>query len=122
MYGGVGGRGCKTSSYPHHIKQIGKVIADRGYYSIEIVQKLYDLGISPIIPPPKDAIIHNKDSTKWHDQIVAYIKNKGSIYAFYSKYGYNIRSKVEAQMSRIKRCIGPSLKTQKLSSQKGKVL
>ncbi len=40
------------------------------------------------------------------------------IYAFYSKYGYNIRSKVEAQMSRIKRCIGPSLKTQKLSSQK----
>jgi hypothetical protein len=49
---------------------------------------------------------------------VQYIKDKGSVYAFHKKYDYNRRSLVEAQISRIKRCIGPSLKTQRAASQK----
>jgi hypothetical protein len=47
---------------------------------------------------------------------VGYIREKG-IHAFRSKYGYGVRSRVEAQISRIKRCIGERLLTQKLASQ-----
>jgi hypothetical protein len=52
----------------------------------------------------------------WHDGIVKYIEHKG-IYAFQKKYGYGLRSLVEAQISRIKRCIGATLLTQKIASQ-----
>src|SRR6201995_1750287 len=54
----------------------------------------------------------------WDHQITAYIKEKG-IHAFQKKYGYGVRSLVEAQISRIKRCIGERLLTQKLASQEG---
>jgi hypothetical protein len=64
------------------------------------------------------AVVHGKPETGWHDQITAYIKEKG-IYAFQKKYGYGVRSLVEAQISRIKRCIGERLLTQKLASQEG---
>lgn len=40
------------------------------------------------------------------------------VYAFHKKYGYGVRALVEAQISRIKRCIGSSLKTQRTESQK----
>ncbi|KIJ88212.1 transposase [Rickettsia asembonensis] len=40
------------------------------------------------------------------------------MYAFYKKYCYGIRALIEAQISRIKRCIGSSLLTKKISSQK----
>jgi hypothetical protein len=53
-----------------------------------------------------------------HDQTVQYIVDKGSIYALHKKYGYGLRALVEAQISRIKRCIGAKLLTQKLESQK----
>ena len=59
------------------------------------------------------------DNTKWHDKIVQYIKDKGTVYAFHKKYDYSKRELVEAQISRIKRCIGTSLLTQKIESQKG---
>lgn len=94
---------------------IDKVIADGGYYSKEIVEELYNKGIIPAIPP---AVVHGKETTKWHNKIVQYIKDKGGTYAFHKKYGYGLRSLVEAQISRIKRCIGYSLKTQKIESQK----
>jgi transposase len=102
---------------------IGKVIADGAYYSIKGTQSLHDKGIVPVIPPPKHSVIHDKEHTKWHDATVQYIKDKG-IYAFHKKYGYGKRSLVEAQISRIKRCIGPSLLTQREQSQKneGKVI
>src|SRR5476649_2017372 len=41
------------------------------------------------------------------------------IYAFHKKYGYGVHSLVEARISRIKRCIGERLLTQKLASQEG---
>ena len=97
---------------------LGKVIADGAYYSIDGVQALHDQGIIPVIPPPSHAVFHGKDETKWHDQIVQYIKDKGTVYAFHKKYGYGKRSLVEAQISRIKRCIGSSLMTQRIESQK----
>jgi hypothetical protein len=74
--------------------------------------------VTPVIPPPAHAVVHGGERTRWHDQIVGYIKNKG-IHAFHRKYGYGLRSLVEAQISRIKRCIGERLLTQKLASQQG---
>lgn len=94
------------------------MIADGGYYSIDGVEALSKNGITPVIPPPSHATVLNKENSTWHDKIVSYIKEKGTVYAFHKKYDYGIRSKVEAQFSRIKRCIGPSLMTQKIESQK----
>lgn len=97
---------------------LDKVVADGGYYSKEAVETLYKKGIIPAIPPPSHATVQGKTNTQWHDKIVQYIKEKGTVYAFHKKYGYGVRSLVEAQISRIKRCIGSSLKTQKIESQK----
>ena len=79
---------------------------------------MHDRGIIPVIPPPVHAVVHGKENTQWHDHVVQYIKNKGSVYAFHKKYGYGKRSLVEAQISRIKRCVGTSLLTQRDQSQK----
>ena len=112
---------------PHLIPEsltIDKFIADGGYYSIQGVEELNTKGITPVIPPPKHSIVHNEKITTWHDKIVQYIKDKGTVYAFHKKYGYGTRARIEAQISRIKRCVGSSLLTQKPESQKqeGKVI
>jgi hypothetical protein len=93
-----------------------RVIADGAYYSIERTEALSNAGVTPVIPPPAHAVVHGNDQTRWHDQIVKYIDEKG-IYAFHKKYGYGVRALVEAQISRIKRCIGATLLTQKIASQ-----
>lgn len=98
--------------------KVDKVVADAGYYSIQKVQELFQKGIIPVIPRDRNAVIHGEQTTSWHDKIVQYIKEKGTVYAFHKKYDYGIRSRVEAQFSRIKRCIGESFQTQKLESQK----
>ena len=98
--------------------EVGKVIADGAYYSIAGTQALNEKGITPVIPPPAHAVVHGKDNTTWHDMIVQYIKEKGTVYAFHKKYGYGERALAESQFSRIKRCIGSSLLTQKTESQK----
>jgi hypothetical protein len=96
-----------------------KVIADGGYYSAEKSQELYENGIIPVIPPPAHSVVHNQENpSSWHDKAVNYINEKGTVYAFHKKYGYGVRALVEAQFSRIKRCIGSSLKTIKIESQK----
>jgi len=97
---------------------VNRLIADGGYYSIQGVEELNAKGITPIIPPPKHAMVHAKETTTFHDKIVQYIKDKGTVYAFHKKYGYDKRALVEAQISRIKRCVGASLLTQKPESQK----
>jgi hypothetical protein len=97
---------------------IEEVIADGAYYSKEGVEKLHKNGVTPVIPPPIHAVVQGEETTTWHDKIVQYIKDKGTVYAFHKKYGYGRRALVEAQISRIKRCIGSSLKTQKIESQK----
>ena len=97
---------------------IDKIIADGGYYSIDGVERLYLNGITPVIPPPRDSVIRGKADAFWHDKIVNYIKRKGTVYAFHKKYGYGIRALVEAQFSRIKRCIGSSLLTERDNSKK----
>ncbi|KJW03796.1 transposase domain protein, partial [Rickettsia argasii T170-B] len=51
-------------------------------------------------------------------KVVGYISKKGNIYAFYKKYCYGVRARIEAQISRIKRCIGSSLLTKKIALQK----
>ena len=96
--------------------QVDRVIADGAYYNIERTEALSKAGITPVMPPPAHAVVHGDEQTSWHDELVQYIKDKG-IYAFHKKYGYGVRSRVEAQISRIKRCIGATLLTQKLASQ-----
>ncbi|MFM0068837.1 transposase [Paraburkholderia aspalathi] len=97
---------------------LDRVVADGAYYSIERAEALSGAGVTPVIPPPAHAVVHGEERTRCHDQIVKCIKDKG-IYAFHKKYGYGVRSLVEAQISRIKRCIGGRLLTQKLASQEG---
>ena len=97
---------------------IDKIIADGGYYSIEGVERLYLSGITPVIPPPRDAVIRNKPDSTWHDKIVSYIETKGTVYAFHKKYGYLLRALIESQFSRIKRCIGSNLLTENDTSKK----
>jgi hypothetical protein len=97
---------------------IAKVIADGACYSIERCEAMFKAGVLPVIPPPVHAVVHGKGNTTWHDKIVQYIKDKGSVYAFHKKYGNGQRSLVESQISRIKRCIGSTLMTQKIESQK----
>ena len=95
---------------------LDRVIADGAYYSIERTETLSRAGVLPVIAPPAHAVVHGSKDTRWHDGIVKYIEDKG-IYAFHKKYGYGLRSLVEAQISRIKRCIGATLLTQKIASQ-----
>jgi hypothetical protein len=95
---------------------VDRVIADGAYYSIERAEALSRSGVLPVIPPPSHAVVHGEEQTQWHDKVVGYIKEKG-IYAFHKKYGYGKRSLVEAQISRIKRCIGSTLLTRKIASQ-----
>ncbi|MEX3683071.1 transposase [Paraburkholderia sp. BR14320] len=95
-----------------------RVIADGAYYSIERTEALSGAGVTPVIPPPAHAVVHGEEQTRRHDQIVRYIEDK-DIYAFHKKYGYGVRSLAEAQISRIKRCIGERLLTQELVSQEG---
>ena len=91
------------------------VIAD-GAYSIGQTEAWSASSVLPVIPPPAHAVVHDQPTTRWHDQIVKYIKDKG-IYAFHKKYGYGKRALVEAQISRIKHCIGARLLTRRLESQ-----
>ncbi|MFL9965996.1 transposase [Paraburkholderia sediminicola] len=96
---------------------VDRVIADGAYYSIEKTETWSACGVLPVIPPPAHAVIHGESHTRWHDRVVGYINKKGSVYAFNKKYGYGLRSRVEAQISRIKRCIGSRLLTRKPDSQ-----
>jgi hypothetical protein len=96
---------------------VDRVIADGAYYSIERAGTWSACRVLPVIPPPAHAVIHGESHTRWHDRIVGYINEKGSVNAFHKKYGYGLRSRVEAQISRIKRCIGSRLLTRKPESQ-----
>jgi len=83
---------------------IDRVIADGAYYArrkslwdgIERGEALSDRGIVAVIPPPSHAVVHGDEKTQLHDQMVRYILDKGSIYAFHKKYGYGLRALVEA--------------------------
>jgi Transposase DDE domain len=54
---------------------VDKLLADGGYYSIEGLEELHTKGITPVIPPPKHAIIHNKDIFKIKAQSMPFTKN-----------------------------------------------
>ncbi len=95
-----------------------QLLADGAYYCIERNRALHKSGVTAVIPPPRDAVVHGKAGTKLHDQTVQYIKDKKTIYAFHQKSGYGLRSRIEAQFSRIKRCITDKLRTQRNASRK----
>jgi IS5 family transposase len=97
------------------VDKIDRLIADTAYYQIERNEQLLASGVVPVIPPKADAVDDAKQN-RWHDQLVRYLKEKGQ-YAFQNKYGYGLRARVEAQFSRIKRCIGDTLLTRRIASQ-----
>ena len=97
---------------------VNALLGDGGYYCKDMSERLINQGITPVIPPPKHSVVTENQEHPWHNKIVQYIKDKGTVYAFHKKYGYGQRSLVEAQFSRIKRCIGERLLTHKLASQK----
>lgn len=97
------------------LDNVGCVIADTGYYQIERNEQLLAKGIMPVIPP-KSSAVDDPEHNRHHDQLVRYLAKKGH-YAFQKKYGYGLRSRVEAMFSRIKRCIGETLKTRRETSQ-----
>jgi len=97
---------------------LDRVIADGAYYSIERTEAFSGAGATRVIPPPAHAVVHGKEHTRWHDQLVKYIEDKG-IYAFHKRYGDGVRSLAAAQISRIKRCLGATLLTQRIASQQG---
>ncbi|WP_421253912.1 transposase [Aeromonas jandaei] len=92
---------------------LNKVIADGAYYDLDRNTALLAQGITPVIPPK----VNNKPGTEHHDQLVQCIEEK-EIYAFHKKYGYGVRAKVEAQFSRLKRCLGENLKLRRDSSRR----
>ncbi|OJB44887.1 hypothetical protein BGV60_29415 [Burkholderia ubonensis] len=92
------------------------VIADGAYSRIAQTEAWSSSGVPPVIPPPASAVVHAQPVTRWHDQIVGYIEEKG-LHARHNAYGYDKRAPVEAQISRIKRCIGARLLTRRLESQ-----
>lgn len=97
------------------VGEIDRLIADTAYYQIERNEQLIASGVVPVIPPKCDAV-DDPDQNRWHDQLVRYRKEKGQ-YAFQNKYGYGLRARVEAQFSRIKRCLGDTLLTRRMASQ-----
>jgi hypothetical protein len=94
---------------------LAELFADSNYYQIERNENLLAQGVLPVIPPKSNAVA-DPDQQRWHDTLVAYIEEKG-VYAFQNKYHYGLRSRVEAMFSRIKRCVGDSLKTRREESQ-----
>ncbi|KVZ48338.1 transposase [Burkholderia ubonensis] len=71
------------------------VIADGAYYSIAPTEAWSSSGVLQVIPPPANAVVHDQPATRWHDQIVGSIQEKG-ISAFHNKYGYGKRARVHA--------------------------
>jgi hypothetical protein len=63
---------------------VDRVIADGAYYSIERTEALSSAGVTPVIPPSAHVVVHGNDQTRWHDQIVKYIDEKG-IYGFLAR-------------------------------------
>jgi Transposase DDE domain len=94
---------------------IAQLFADSNYYQIERNERLLEQGVVPVIPP-KSTFVADPTQQRWHDKLISYIKEKG-IYAFQNKYNYGMRSRAEAMFSRIKRCVGNSLKTRRQESQ-----
>ncbi|ABE36570.1 transposase, IS4 family [Paraburkholderia xenovorans LB400] len=97
------------------VGEIDRLIVDTAYYQIERNEQLPASGVVPVIPPKSDAV-DDPDQNRWHDQLVCYRNEKGQ-YAFQNKYGYGLRARVEAQFSRIKRCLGDALLTRRIASQ-----
>jgi hypothetical protein len=97
------------------VGEIDRLIADKAYYQIERNEQLIASGVVPVIPPKADAVDDPRQD-RWHDQLVRYLKEKGQ-YVFQNRYGYGLRARVEAQFSRIKRCLGDALLTRRMASQ-----
>lgn len=93
---------------------ITELIADPGYDSQEIYDKLEALNIKPIIPPTRES--PSKESNSSRQQNINYINNKG-IYAWQNKHKYGRRSLVENFMFRFKEIIGRKLRSRKWNNQ-----
>jgi hypothetical protein len=97
------------------VGEINPLIVDTAYCQIDRNEQLLASGVVPVLPPRCGAV-DDPNQNRWHDQLARYLKDKGH-YAFQNKYGYGLRARVEAQFSRIKRCLGDVLLTRRMASQ-----
>lgn len=95
---------------------VERVIADGAYDRSEGTGAMMSSGIVPVIAPPSHAVSGPQETGRWHDRVVGYIRAKG-VHAFQKKYGDGQRALIEAQISRIKRCIGARRLTRRTRSQ-----
>jgi Transposase DDE domain len=60
------------------VGELDRLIADTAYYQIERNERLLASGVVPVIPPKSDALDDPKQNRR-HDQLVGYLKEKGTV-------------------------------------------
>ena len=82
--------------------EVDKVAADGGYHTNTICDELKELGITGVIPPPVNTVVHNESNTTINDANVNYIKEKGRD-AWRVKHDHGQKEQAENTFYRIKR-------------------
>jgi hypothetical protein len=101
----------------HQITQpVNKFIADGAYDgepTIATIQSAFGPEVEVTIPPPINAVPGENDQRNSHLET---IRTRGRM-AWQKATGYNLRSRVEAQIGRYKQIIRPKLQSRKLETQ-----
>jgi hypothetical protein len=122
------GNGCGDSEIGEELikrvpKGIKKVFGDGGYDDFIFRQRIAELGAKPIIPPPRNAVLHGGDdpSVLERDRAVKEILGLGGddrarkLWKIFK--GYHKRSLVETTMYRLKQITGETLRSRKIENQ-----
>jgi hypothetical protein len=94
-----------------------RVIADGAYHSIERAEALNGRGTVAVIPPSSHAVVHGHEAPNCMTRRCDTSRITAAFMRFTKSTATDCGLLVEAQISRIKRCIGSKLLTQKLESQ-----
>ncbi len=91
-------------------------------------QAFYELGIDPVIPPQKNAVLQNEEAKPWMQsrnnalkEIVGLGTDEDARKLWKKLKGYHRRSLAETAMFRFKALFGSSLKCRRMSYQKAEV-
>jgi len=101
--------------------QMDRVIADGARYSIERTESSSRASVTPVIAPLAHAFVHDDDRSAGITKSSGYTQDNG-VYAFHNKYGYKMHSRIEAQISRIKRFIGPCRSENRLTAERDVII
>lgn len=98
------------------VSYITDMLADGGYDSHKIYEELEKKKITPVIPPPSQAVINNTANLSKRDQAVKYIQEKG-YWAWYYKNNVGRRNQVENTFYRLKTIFGRKLHSRAIPNQ-----